>query len=214
MITTLMRKNKVVLLRGAAKRGVRPFIKQVSLIAMDTLVRKKHLVFKASAADVKATTTYGDSDLQLREITSWESLMRVVEQQPHAPPSTFDLGKKEWFVNGWRLWIGEAEGRFTCLGWLRPAEHSKDFFCAMEEDAELLWHSSVLPEFRQHNFHVLLVVNTMRLRVEDGVSGFYINCRAYNIPSERNIAKMGFKPVGYCLESRLTKRRTWHSVGK
>ena len=111
-----MQKSKVVLLRSTAKRRARPFVKQASLLAMYLLVRKKNLISQAPTADVKATAAFGARKLQIREITPCENLMYVVEQQPHAPLSTFDMGKKEWLDKGWRTWRSGAKGRFTCLG--------------------------------------------------------------------------------------------------
>ena len=210
----LLQKNKILLLRGAAKRGLQPFLRQTYLISMDLLLREKHLVFQVDATDVMKIQIHNTYGLTVREITSWESLLAIVRQQSSVTPNFLNLGNPEWLKLGWRLWIGELNGHLACLGWLRSAEQSADFFCPMSENSELLWHVTVLPEFRGRSFHVLLWLAIMRLRMPEGVARFYTNCREYNIPSRCNIRKAGLHCIGFSRYSKITKRRTWHPAAR
>ena len=207
-----MQKHKIVLLRNAARRGISAFVRQAHLIALDTLLRKKHLVFQADAAVILAAETPPARDVIFTEILSWEAFCEILARQPLPVPATVDLGSKDWFDSGWRLWIGEKDQRLACLGWLRTAEQSPQFFCRMKPGSELLWHVATLPGFLGLNLHILLWAIMMRMRIEDGVRSFYTNCRDFNTPSHHNIRKAGFHLIGLAIDSRITGRRTWHPL--
>jgi hypothetical protein len=205
-------KYKVVLLRAAARRGPLSFFRQGYLILMDRLWRKKHLVFRADAADVLAVPVKIPVGMVTREIHSLYDLEAIIKRQTDYIRGAVDLGQPDWFDLGWRMWIIEIDQKLACFGWLRSAEQSSDFFCHITEDSELLWHASVLPEYRGQNLHVLLWLVVMRIRIEQGVFRFYANCRDYNLPSRRNIEKMGLHLIGYSRDCRLTGRRSWHQL--
>jgi len=212
MSIPLGQKYKVVLLRNAARRGASAFLRQAHLIGLDMLLRKKHLIFYADATDVLAEKVPPAKGVIFTEMPSWNAFCEIVARQPVAVPATVELGSKEWFDRGWRLWIGEMDQRLACLGWLRNAEQSQDFFCQMKTSSELPWHVTTLPDFLGRNLHVLLWATLMRMRIESGVPCFYTNCRDYNIPSHHNIRKMGFRLIGYTIDSKITGRRTWHPL--
>lgn len=208
MAASILQSNKAALLRGAARRGVGPLARQAGLTAADTLLRRKHLVFYAAARDVLSVPDAGSMDF--REIPSMDAMPEDLRSRLMDGDDPADWGEPGWFDRGWRLWVGEIDGCVACLGWLRSAAQSRDFFYPMPEDTELLWQMVTLPEFRGRGLHVTFRLALMRARLEEGVVGFFINCREYNSTSHRNILKMGFHPVGHCTDSRITGRRSWH----
>jgi RimJ/RimL family protein N-acetyltransferase len=128
------------------------------------------------------------------------------------PWKHIDWGEESWFHKGWRLWTAEQEGQLVALCWWRSAAQSRDFFCPLSQESEVLWHVTVIPEFQGNGMHIPLWLSLMRERVTDGVADFYTNCRDYNTPSRRNIERMGFSLIGYATDSRWTGRRKWHSL--
>lgn len=212
MTRHLTQRYKVVLLRGAARRGAWPFLRQAYLIALDTLLREKHLVFRASREDILNIRIPEDSALSFREISSWDELQSEDRKRLFDPGQGIDIGGADWFDRGWRLWVGEMSGCLAVLGWWRTADQSRDFFCPIPEDGELLWHVTTLPSFRGKGLHLRLWSALMYERIAVGTNSFYTNCREYNTPSHRNILRMGFRRIGHCTVSRLTGRRRWHPV--
>ena len=82
----------------------------------------------------------------------------------------------------------------------------------MKAGSELPWHATTLPDFLGLNLHVLFWATVMRMRIEDGLTCFYTNCRDYNISSHHNIRKMGFHLIGHAIDSKITGHRTWHPL--
>jgi hypothetical protein len=207
-----LRKYKFQLLRGALQRGFITFIRQAYVIALDSMVRQKHLVFRATHEDIPRGFQQKDSTLSFREISSWKELREDDRKRLFDPQQAIDFGGVDWFDQGWRLWIGEIDGRLAVLGWWRGAKQSRDFFCSLPEDAELLGHVTTLPDSRGLGLHVMLWVTFMQERIKVGVNSFYTNCREYNIPSHRNILRMGYCCIGYCTVNKYTGHRKWHSL--
>ena len=210
MTAKILRSNKADLLRGTARRGIGPLARQAGLTAADTLLRRKHLVFHAAARDVLSVPAPEAGMMDFRKIRSMDALPEDARRRLTAGDGALDWGEPDWFDRGWTLWTGSIGGRLACLGWWRSAAQARDFFCPMPPDTELLWQMVTLPEFRGRGLHVMFRLALMRARLEQGVAGFFINCRDYNTTSRRNILKMGFRPVGYCTDSRITGRRSWH----
>ena len=210
MSRSIWQKDKVALMRGAARRGLLPLTRQAWLAGADTLIRRKHLVFRAEPGDILSAPMPPMERLTFRPVGSWDAMPEDMRRRLTDRDGAVDWGEPGWFDKGWRLWVGEIDGCLACLGWLRGAEQSRDFFCPMPENTELLWQMVTLPEFRGRGLHVTFRLALMRARLEEGVAGFFINCREYNSTSHRNILKMGFRPIGHCVDSRLTGRRTWH----
>jgi RimJ/RimL family protein N-acetyltransferase len=208
----LGQKKKVQLIQGAAGRGFMPFVRQTLLCAADSSLRKRHLVFRITADNVRNTPFTAPRDVFFREANSWDDLTKSAQSNLEDPGKGIDWGNQNWFDKGWRLWIAEKEDQLVSLGWWRSAQQSQDFFCPLPEDAEVLWHSTVLPEFQGQGLQVSLRLSLMRERVATGVTEFYTNCRDYNTPSRKNIERMGFRLIGYATDSKWTGRRNWHSL--
>jgi len=210
MTATILRSNKAALLRGAARRGIGPLARQAGLTAADTLLRRKHLVFYAAARDVLAAPAPEAGRIDFREIRSMDALPEDMRRRLTAGDGIVDWGEPDWFDRGWSLWTGAIDGRLACLGWWRAAAQARDFFCPMPPDTELLWHMTTLPEFRGQGLQAAFWLPLMRARLDSGITGFFTNCRDYNTASRRNILRVGFRPVGYCTDNRITGRRSWH----
>ena len=208
----LLKKYKVQLLRGALQRGFTAFIRQTYMIALDSAIRQKHLVFRATCEDIPHEFRLENITLSFREISSWDEIQDDDRKKLFDPQQAIDIGSADWFDHGWRLWIGEINGRLAVLGWWRDAEQSQNFFCPLPEDAEMLGHATTLPDFRGLGLHVTLWVVFMQERKKAHINSFYTNCREYNIPSHRNILRMGFRCIGYCTVSKWTKHRKWHCL--
>lgn len=209
-------KYKVQLLRGALKRGLATFTRQAYLIFLDSAIRQKHLIFKATREDIPHDSRQTDSALSFQEILSWHELRIDDQKILFNQQQAIDIGGLDWFDRGWRLWIGEVHGRLAVLGWWRSAEQSEDFFCPLPDDAELLWHATTLPGFQGMELHIMLRVTLMEERMKSGINSFYMSCRDYNTPSHRNILKMGFRNIGYYTVSKWTgkHKRHWFSEPK
>lgn len=209
MTVSFGKRYKIVLLRGAARRGIRCFLRQAGLILADICCREKHLVFRMTAQQVLAADHTFPKNLQFHEAMDWDELPEHFRLRLSKPEEGIDWGNREWFAKGWHLWIGAQDGQIAVLSWWRSSAQSTTFFCPIPADAELLWHVTVLPEYRGHNLHVLCWIALLRSRVAKGTRSFYVNCRDYNTPSHLNICKIGFKLFGCCKISRFTRRRVW-----
>lgn len=211
MIGRLTGSTKMRLVRGAAARGPAAAVRQAGLVLADTVLRKKHLVFRVTAEEIAARPFAPPPGITFAEIPSWDALPAAFRERVEDPAEAIDWGAREWFDRGWRLWVGmDGPDRIAALGWWRSAAQARDFFVPVPEDAELLWHATVLPEYRGRRLQVPLCVCLMQHRARAGIRAFFTNCRDYNTPSRRNIQSMGFRCIGHCRESRLTGRRSWH----
>jgi hypothetical protein len=213
LIASLSQKRKVQLLLGALGRGPATALAQGQRIALDSLVRQKHLVFRMDADTVLAQELPETPGIVFSEIPGWQALpaaFRARLEDPNAAP--IDWGSRDWFDRGWRLWAAmEGKDNVAALGWWRSAEQSRDFFIPLPDDAELLWHVIVLPEYQGRRLQVPRAISLMQWRAREGVRAFFTNCRDYNTPSRRNIERMGFTCIGACTVSRITGRRRWLS---
>lgn len=217
MSVSSLKRGKVTLLMGAARRGIFTFLRQAYLIGADTFLRQKHLVFRAEVSAVLATPARQIDELTYREVISWQDWEKMTEDlRPRLsdPDENINWGSKDWFDKGWRLWVGVSGERLACLAWWRSAKQSRDFFCPLPDDSELLWHATVLPEFQGVGLQVPLWQSLMQERAAAGIRNFFTNCRDYNTPSHRNILKAGFRDIGFCTVSKITRRRKWHPASK
>lgn len=205
----LAKKGKIQLIRGAAQRGPGVLARQTWLALMDSFVRKRHLVFRLDGKGSQCEPQVGLCTEKIREILTLDDLSREDMALLNDPSTAHDWGAVAWLKTGWRLWVLEDEGQIQALAWVRDAAHSGDFFVPIGAQEELFWHVYVLPQHRGKNLQEKLWRAVAAGRVSEGVEGFFTNCRDYNLPSRRNILKMGFVPVGHCDENRLTRRRIW-----
>jgi hypothetical protein len=212
MSVPLARRKKVQLIRGAAGRGVVPFLRQTALCLADSGLRQKHLVFRISADRIRSTPFDPPAGLSFREVSSLTDLSRGDQGRLADPQERIDWGDAGWFDRGWRLWVAEARDGLVALGWWRSAAQTQDFFCPLPATSEVLWHSTVLPEFQGQGLQVPLRVSLMRDRISAGTTEFYTNCRDYNTPSRRNILRMGFDCIGACTVSRITGHREFRPL--
>jgi RimJ/RimL family protein N-acetyltransferase len=212
MTVPFARRKKVQLIRGAAGRGLVPFLRQTVLCIADSGLRQKHLVFRISADKVRAMPFDPPPDMSFREVTSWDELSKGAQSRLSDPQEQIDWGDAGWFDRGWRLWVAESRAGLVALGWWRSAAQTQDFFCPLPATSEVLWHSTVMPEFQGKGLQVPLRVSLMRERVLGGVTEFYTNCRDYNTPSRRNILRMGFECIGACIVSKLTGQRRFRPL--
>ncbi len=204
-------KKKVILLKSALRRGVGAFVRQGYLTGADVLLRT-HQVFRLDADDVRAADPQTVLPPQCREIRQWTDIPETLRQRLLADDGSIEWGARNWLDMGRRLWLGEVDGQVAFLCWFLNAEQAKDFWCPVPPDAEVIYQTTTLPEFRGRGLQVSFVQFLIRQRREDGIKSFFISCHAYNYTSYRNILKMGFRPIGYCSENRITRRLTWHAA--
>lgn len=208
----LLGTHKAALMRASLHHGAGAALRQGVTIALDSFVRQRHLVFHVDAATVLAQPVTPPASFSFAEVPDWDALPVTARTRLEDAGEGIDWGEHDWFARGWRLWAAFEDGeRLAGLGWWRSADQARDYFCPIPDTAELLWHATVLPEYRGRCLHVALRRTLMWHRATEGVSGFYTNCREYNTPSHRNIMAMGFRPIGYCRVSKLTGRRSWHA---
>lgn len=203
----LAKKGKIQLMRGAARRGPRIFVRQAWLALADSFIRKRHLVFRLDVDGWAREPALGHA--QLREVLSASEISQAELDQLNDPSDIHDWGAIEWLELGWRLWLLGENKEILALAWVRDARQSSDFFVPLGDTEELFWHVYVMPRYRGMNLQERIWAAIASRRAADGITGFFTNCRDYNLPSRSNIVRMGFLPVGHCDESRLTRRRTW-----
>ncbi len=207
----LAKKGKIQLIQGAARLGPLMLIKQTWLAFLDSFVRKRHLVFKLDTRKGFMSQPSLKDGGRLREVLSADELKQPDLSWLTDPQAEHDWGAVDWLISGWRLWLLEEAGEVQALAWVRDATHSRDFFVPLGDKDELFWHVYVLPGYRGHNLQGQLWRMIAADRASDGVDSIFTNCRDYNLPSRRNILKMGFSPVGQCDENRIMRRRVWRS---
>lgn len=207
----LAKKGKIQLIQGAARLGPGMLIKQVWLAFLDSFVRKRHLVFRLDTQNRSMSQPALSGGGRLREVLSADELDQPDLAWLTDPLAAHDWGTVDWLALGWRLWVLEEDDNVQALAWVRDATHSRDFFVPLGEREELFWHVYVLPDYRGRNLQERLWRMIAADRASDGVEGIFTNCRDYNLPSRKNILKMGFSPVGQCDENRIMRRRVWRS---
>lgn len=205
----LAKKGKVQLILSAARLGPQALIRQIRLVLMDSLVRKRHLVFRLDAGKYTSRQDTGLEKARLREILSADDILQGELAWLNDPATAHDWGAVAWLKQGWQLWMLEEKGQVLALAWLRNAPQSRDFFVPLDDNEELFWHVYVLPQHRGQNLQERIWAAIAHLRSTAGIAGFFTNCRDYNLPSRANIEKMGFQAVGHCDESRIMRRRVW-----
>ena len=205
----LAKRGKIQLMLGAARLGPWLLVRQVWLALLDSFVRKRHLVFRLDPSGWIPPQDTNSGQAQLREVLSADDILKGKLAWLNDPVAAHDWGAAGWLQQGWRVWLLEENGQTLALAWVRNAEQSSDFFVPLGETEELFWHVYVLPGYRGRNLQQRVWSAIARHRIADGVTGFFTNCRDYNLPSRANIIKMGFSPIGHCDESRITRRRTW-----
>ncbi|UWQ16081.1 hypothetical protein K3556_15990 (plasmid) [Aliiroseovarius sp. M344] len=211
MFKSFNQKHKVILLRSSWKRGLRQFVRQAVLVLLDSTVRKKHMAFKLGADALRELPSLTDGSI-LTHGTKWDAFPQRLQKQIMQLDETVEWGDLSWFDKGWRLCVGEIEGRVVCIGWMRNAENSQDFFIKLPDKTELLWHLIVIPEFRGQRLHQRFWLMLMHDRAKDGVESFFTNCRDYNLPSFYNIQKLGFKLIGHRIDNKLTGKSRWTPI--
>lgn len=199
--------EKLDLVRAAARRSPAVAVRQLSPVLADTFVRQKHLVFHTPAQRLLAGAAPAAGGFGFREMPAAEALATLPQRLPAPEGRAVDWGRPDWFVRGWRLWVAEQDGQIAALAWWRNAAQARDYLPALRADEELLWHCTVLPAFRGRNLQALAWHALARDRVADGIVGFYTNCRDYNLPSRRNIERVGFTCIGFIRIDRLSGRR-------
>lgn len=178
----------------------------------DSVLRQRHLIFHLDAGELREGMAALPEGMTFREVARLDGLPASDRQRLVAGGAGLEWGDAIWFEEGWRLWTGFRHGSLACLGWVRNAAQSRHFFIPLPEDAELLWHQTVLPEFRGHRLQMALMLSMMRWRRRSGIRHFFINCRDYNTPSRKNIVRAGFRPVGYYEISKITGMQQWHPL--
>jgi len=214
MVTPLKDRKKVVLLRSAWRRGLAAFLRQFHLTFCDTFLSRTHLIYQASAADVLKQEIQEIPGLSFREVHCWEEFSEPVQRRLLADQASLSWGSVSWFNRGWRLWAGEFGDQLATLCWWRSPEQSRDFFQSIPGDAELMWQSTTMPEFRGRGLFTVQRLHLLRYRIEDGVGQFFVCCESYNMTGRRNLPSQGFHLIGHTTYSKITKRRTWHPVAK
>jgi GNAT superfamily N-acetyltransferase len=204
--------QKALLLRTSMRYGPITALRQGMSIGLATFIRQKHMLFHLDAAGILSQPDEHTEGFAFSEVPDWHALPPTERQRLEGSERNVDWGDREWFDRGWRLRAAFKNGeRIAALRWWRTAAQSRDFLCQMSDVAELLWQATVLPEYRGKRLQVALIKTSMQHRARQGVSAFFINCRNYNTSSHRNIISMGFRPIGYCLISKRTGSRRWHS---
>lgn len=199
--------EKLDLVRAAARRGPAVAARQLSLVLADTFLRQKHLVFHAPAQRLLAGAAPAADGFGFREMSAAEALATLPQRLDAPGHRAVDWGRPDWFAHGWRLWVAERQGELAALAWWRGAAQARDYLPALRADEELLWHCTVLPAFRGCNLQAQAWQALARARTAAGITGFYTNCRDYNLPSRRNIARVGFTCIGFVRIDRLSGRR-------
>jgi len=210
MKVPLSKRKKYVLLRSAFKRGWRPFMLQAYMTFADTFLRRRHLIYRATAEDVRTRDIPVVPGLEFREVGRWEDLPESSRQRLLDDYDFLTWGDPSWFDKGWRLWIGEFGDKLATLTWWRPPEQCKDFFVELPPGAELIWQTVTMPEFRGRGLTTVQSLNLLKHRIDAGISAFYSCCEDYNTTSARNIPSRGFTMIGHTSQSKITGRRSWH----
>jgi len=205
-------RKKFVLLRSARRKGVAPFLKQAWLTFGDSFLRRRHLIFEATAADVMRLPAPEVEGLRFREVRSWNEFRPDVQARLLRDREALTWGDPGWFDRGWRLWVGEFGADLATLCWWRAPETAKDFFIPIPEDAELMWQSTTMPEYRGKGLFTVQRRHLMRWRVGEGVQRFYVCCEDFNTTGRRNLPAQGFRHIGDTVYSKITGKRRWRPL--
>ena len=210
-IRKLWSRKKIVLLRGAARKGAWSFLRQLSVTTEDFFIMRRHLVFRLEASDlIKRPIELGFS---CREVYRWEDLPDKLRRRLVLHGDSLEWGDSNWFDVGRRLWVASQNGQVCGLCWLLDCPSEEDFFCPVPSDNDVIFQTVVFPEFRGQGIQVKLYDHLMTCRANTGTSAFLVSCHAYNQTSRRNIEMLGFRLIGYRRDFRFMFHSSWHSLG-
>ena len=210
MTVPLRKRQKLVLLRRAWRKGPGPFMRQAILTFGSSVLWRRHLIYEAHADKVLKLDIPDISDILFREVRSWNELSPDIRECLLRDKASLGWGDEAWFDLGWQLWVGEVDGRLATLAWWRTAEQSNDFFIPVPEDTELMWQSTTMPEFRGRDLFTVQQRTLMQRHAQDGVRRFLSCCEDFNMTSRRNLPRQGFDYIGMTVKSRLTGKRRWY----
>lgn len=206
---SLAKRKKLVLLRSSLRRGAGAFCHQVLLTMEDMLLRRRHLVFRLDAATARQAPPGASSHCE--EISSWEDLPADLRARLTAPGENLEWGHRDWFEKR-RLWALTQDNQIAALCWTLITPERDGFFCEVPASEEVIYQTVVLPEFRGQGLQRHLYESLVNTRIEQGKTGFFVSCHAYNHTSRRNIERLGFRLIGHRTDHKIFKTRRWHEA--
>lgn len=209
-----MERKKVLLLRAALRRGLLKFVNQLVISVRDSFWSQKHIIYYVASTKVGDVASGDGSAIEFGEIRSWRDFPESFRRRLLTESDTLGWGKADWFERGWWIWFGSVNGQIATFCWVYPPGSNDEFFPAMVEKSEFIWQVTTLPEFRGRKLYGKLVAELLRVRTSHGISGFYVSCRDYNLTSRLVLPTVGFKPIGYLVINKWTKRRRWSQSGR
>lgn len=172
----------------------------------------KELVFFLNANDVPSCKVDLPPGLHFGEVIRWEDLPTGFRNIVTDPSSGFQWNGRDWFGKNRRLWVGTQDGQVVALGWWVGYAEAVARFFPVPEDAELMIHAVVLPEFRGKNLQRSLWMTLMQSRVDQDIRSFYVHVNDYNYPSLATIRRLGFRHIACTRRNRFTGKRSWISI--
>jgi hypothetical protein len=107
-------------------------------------------------------------------------------------------------------WVGE---RLAAYGWVSFAEEwvgELRLELRLQPGEAYIWDCATLPEFRQKGLYSALLVFIVNELRGETASRFWIGADLDNLPSQKGIARAGFRPVAHLLiERQLGMRMVW-----
>ena len=208
-----MARQKVVLLKSAWRRGVGPFLSLLLISIRDKVWSKRLLIYYVGPDEIPNPLAGDGSRITYRRIDCWEDWPSELRDRLLREQDALGWGQVEWFDRGWWVWSGEIGGKVATFCWVYPRGGNDSFFKHMAPGSEFIWQVTTLPEFRGRGLYARMMIELMRTRVADGVTGIYGTFRDWNLTSRRVLPKVGFRVIGEIVTNKLTKTRRWVPVG-
>jgi GNAT superfamily N-acetyltransferase len=203
-----MQKQKIILLKSAWKKGWLPFLRQFIRSVRDTLFSKHHYIYSLDISNMDYKDKSRFPDLKFRVIRNWEDLDAEVLARLKDEQEYLGWGDFGWLTDlEYQLIVGEIDGKIAGLGWLRNNQQAQDFFVPLPDNAELVWQTTVLPEYRGKKLFDKFLWQLMIHRAQFGTTLFFINCRDYNTTTQSSLARMGWSYLGYVAEYKRSGKR-------
>jgi ribosomal protein S18 acetylase RimI-like enzyme len=115
--------------------------------------------------------------------------------------------------SGRRCYGAWVEGRLAAYGWV---SFNQEWVGELRLELQLqpgeayIWDCATLPEFRQRGLYSALLVYIVGELREENISRFWIGADLENLPSQKGIARAGFRPVAHLvIERQLGMRMVW-----
>jgi len=208
-----MKRQKVILLQSAWKKGYVIFLKQFIRSVRDSFWSKRQMIYSIDLETIRAPDMCDIQGLSYRRISDWSELSEENYNFLKDIRETINWGDFSWLTeHEYGLWVAEVKGKLAAIEWWRFPEQSFDFFIKIPKNTDLHWQTTVFPEFRGQKLLEAVMLSLMKYRKSEGVEFYSGSCRDFNTTSRRVFVELGSLYLGYAETNKLTKKETWRPL--